>query len=34
LNSALVSDVLTPTSIEECRDILRAARRADKAVAV
>src|SRR6476646_10002622 len=34
LNSALVSEVLTPTSIDQCRDILRAARQANKAVAV
>jgi len=34
LNSALVSEVLNPTSIDECRDILRAARQANKAVAV
>lgn len=34
LNPAFVSEVLNPTSIEECRDILRAARQAGKAISV
>src|SRR6267142_6846639 len=34
LNSALVSEVLTPTSIDQCRDILRAARQAGKAISI
>src|SRR6476646_10889850 len=34
LNSALVSEVHNPTSIDECRDIIRSARQASKAVSV
>ncbi|HEY2170313.1 MAG TPA: FAD-binding protein, partial [Candidatus Angelobacter sp.] len=34
LNSALVSEVQNPTSIDQCRDILQAARQAGKAISV
>lgn len=34
LNSALVSEVLNPTSVDQCRDILRAARQASKAISI
>jgi FAD/FMN-containing dehydrogenase len=34
LNSALVSEVQNPTSIDQCRDILHAARQAGKAISI
>src|ERR1051326_9329805 len=34
LNSALVSEVLHPTSLDQCRDILRATRQAKHALSI